>query len=243
MAGARRSLGRTAALLVAAGLAACSSEGGDDLDVGGPGSTALSAAPSDPSGNGQSGIVGQNLADPLRIVVLRGGAPEAGVVVNWSASGIGAAMQPSLDTTDSDGISTSIWHLGTEVGSQSAQAAVTGAVGSPVGFSATAIASGDGPGGGNGGGNAVEIKLRNDGGNRFDPANVTIPVGTTVTWTWVGGFHDVSSGGNPTFDGSGAPVSPPNTFSHTFNSRGTYEYFCSVHGSPTSGMRGTIVVQ
>ena len=38
-------------------------------------------------------------------------------------------------------------------------------------------------------------------------------------------------------------VAPPKTFSHSFNTPGTYLYFCSVHGSPTTGMRGTIVVQ
>jgi plastocyanin len=168
-------------------------------------------------------------------------------VVTWNASGTGAVMKPGVDTTGADGISTSIWHLGSEVGSQSAQAAVTGADGSPVGFSATATALGGGGncggGGGGGSGNSVQIQLRTDGGNRFEPANVTIPVGTTVTWTWVGGFHDVTSAGNPTFASSGQPVSAPNTFSQTFSSPGTYVYYCSVHGSPTSGMRGTIVVQ
>jgi plastocyanin len=72
---------------------------------------------------------------------------------------------------------------------------------------------------------------------------VTVAVGTTVTWTWVGGFHDVTSAGNPGFPGSGAPAAAPKSFSHTFTTPGTYLYFCSVHGSPTAGMRGTVVVQ
>ncbi|HEY7636981.1 MAG TPA: plastocyanin/azurin family copper-binding protein [Gemmatimonadales bacterium] len=245
MVGANGSKGTIAILLLGVALAACSSDSGGDLGVGGPGSSALSAARSAPSGDGQSGTAGQDLANPLRIVVMRGSAPEAGAVVTWNASGTGSAMKPSVDTTGADGISTSIWHLGNEVGSQSAEAGVTGADGSPVGFSATATTpggQGDG-GGGGGGGNAVQIELHTDGGNRFQPANVTIPAGTTVRWTWVSGFHDVSSGGNPAFDGSGQPVSAPHTFSHTFSTPGTYVYFCSVHGSPTSGMRGTIIVQ
>jgi plastocyanin len=237
MMAANRLVGGAAVLLVAVALTGCGS--GDGADLGnGPGSTVLSAARSEPSGNAQSGAAGQNLANPLRIIVLRGDAPAAGAVVTWNAAGTGAFMTPNVDTTGPDGLSTSLWHLGNEAGSQSAQAGVSGAEGSPVEFSATAAA----PGGG-GGGNTVEIQLRNDGGNRFEPANVTIPIGTTVTWRWIGGFHDVTSGGQPAFTSSGAPVSAPNTFSFRFSNPGTYLYFCSVHGSPTAGMRGTIVVQ
>jgi plastocyanin len=198
----------------------------------------VSAARSEPSGDRQSGAAGQDLPNPLRIVIRRGSAPTSGAVVTWSASGTGAAMTPSVDTTGSDGISASVWHLGSEAGAQTSRATVAGgAEGSPVTFTATATgAPGDGP-------SPIEIQLRTDGGNRFEPANVTIPAGTTVTWTWVGGIHDVVPTGTPVFPASGAPVFAPNTFSHTFDSPGTYLYFCSVHGSPTAGMRGTIVVQ
>ena len=233
---ANRSIGGMAVLLTAAALAACGSNGGDL--GGGPDPNALSAARSEPSGNGQSGTVGQDLANPLRILVLRGGAPAAGEVVTWSASGTGATLTPSSDVTGADGISTSVWHLGSEVGAQSSQATVAaGADGSPVSFSATAAGTGGGPA-------PVQIQLRNDGGNnRFEPANVTIPVGTTVTWNWVGGIHNVMPTGNPAFTGSGNPISAPHAFSHTFSSPGTYVYFCIVHGSASAGMRGTIVVQ
>jgi plastocyanin len=170
--------------------------------------------------------------------VLRGGSPEAGAVVTWSAPANGAVLTPSVDTTGTDGISSSIWHLGSAPGVQVSQAAVAGgADGAPLPFTATANAPGGVPP------SAVEIRLLSSGGNRFDPANVAIAAGTTVTWTWVGGFHDVTATGNPAFPSSGAPVAPPKTFSHTFNTPGTYLYFCSVHGSPTAGMRGTIVVQ
>jgi plastocyanin len=236
MVGANRSIGRTAALLAAAALNACG--GGGDLGGGGPDPSALSAARSEPSGNGQSATAGQDLANPLRIVILRGDAPESGAVVTWSATGSGSSMTPSVDTTGADGISTSRWHLGTEAGAQNSRAAVAGgAEGSPVPFTAIAAAT---PGGGP---SPIEIQLRSDGADRFEPDDVTIPVGTTVTWRWVGGFHDVTPTGDPAFPGSGDPVAAPHTFSHTFNSPGTYLYFCSVHGSPSAGMRGTIVVQ
>ena len=234
----RRSIGRVAILLAGA-VAACGGDSGGNLS-GGPDPAALSASRSQPSGDGQSGAAGQDLPNPLRIVVLRGAAPEAGAVVTWSTTGTGATLTPGVDTTGSDGISTSIWHLGTETGAQTSKAVVAGADGSPVQFSATAAGPGSGPGGGPA---PVGIQLRSDGGNRFEPANVTISVGTTVTWTWVGGIHDVTPDGIPAFTGSGQPVSAPHTFAQTFNTPGTYLYFCTVHGTPTSGMRGTIEVR
>ncbi|MFL5462134.1 MAG: plastocyanin/azurin family copper-binding protein [Gemmatimonadales bacterium] len=235
MSSMRRSIGRAAILFAATAGAACGSDSGGDSS-GGPDPVALSAARSEPSGDGQSGTAGQDLANPLRIVVLRGSAPEAGAVVTWSTAGTGATLTPSTSTTGPDGISSSVWHLGTQAGAQSAQAVVARADGSPVKFAATAAAPGGGPA-------PVGIQLISDGTDRFEPANVTIPVGTTVTWTWVSGFHNVTPTGAPEFTGSGQPVSAPHTFSQTFNSAGTYLYFCVVHGSPTAGMRGTIVVQ
>lgn len=232
-----RSIAGPALLVVNAAIAACG--GYDDGDLGaGPDPAALSAARSEPSGNAQSGTAGQDLVNPLRIVIRRGAAPVAGAVITWSAGGAGALMTPSVDTTGADGISTSIWRLGNEAGAQNSQAVVAGgAEGSPVLFTASAASEPGGP-------SPVLIQLRNDGGNnRFEPSDVTIGVGTTVTWSWVGGFHDVTPSGSPVFTASGAPVSSPNAYSHTFNSPGTYLYFCSVHGTASSGMRGTIVVQ
>jgi plastocyanin len=169
-------------------------------------------------------------------VVRRGDDPEAGAVVTWSAPGSGASMTPSVDTTQADGISTSAWRLGTAPGIQTAEARVAGAAGSPIPFTATAVAP-------DGGANEVQIRLLSSGGNRFEPANVTVPVGTKVTWTWVGGFHDLNSTGASTFPGDGEATLPPHSYSFTFETPGTYLYFCSVHGDPTSGMRGTVVVQ
>ena len=226
--------------LLAGGIVSgCGGSSSGDGAGDGPDPAAVAAAKAEPSGDAQIGTAGEALAEPLRIVVLRGGTPEAGAVVGWSATGAGASLTPAVDTTGSDGISTSTWQLGEALGTQTAQAAVRGgADGAPVRFTANAQASG-----GDGGSREVEIELLTGGGNRFYPANITISVGTRVTWTWVGGFHDVTPSGALAFPGSGDPVGPPNRYSHTFSSPGTYLYFCSVHGSPTAGMRGTIVVQ
>ena len=237
MISANRSFGTTAILLLTGALAACGSNDGSNLG-GGPDPAALSAAASEPSGNGQSGPAGQDLANPLRIVVLRGAIPAAGAVVNWSATGAGASMTPSSSTTGADGISTSVWHLGTAAGTQSAQATVSGADGSPVRFTATATGN---PGGGP---SPVEIQLVSDGsGNRFDPASVTIPAGTTVTWRWVSGFHNVMPTGNPTFTGNGGTGPAPDHIFPDFLDPGHLPVLLRRPRHPGSGMRGTIVVQ
>jgi plastocyanin len=235
---ANRSSGTTAILLALTALSGCGSDNGSGDLGGGPNPAVLSAGRSEPSGQGQSGTAGQDLATPLRIVVRRGDVPEAGAVVTWNSSSTGALLNPSVDTTGSDGISTSVWRLGSNAGTQSAEAAVAGgAEGSPVQFTATAAGPGGAPA-------PVEIQLRSDAaGDRFDPTSVTIAAGTTVTWNWASGFHNVTPTGTPAFTGSGNPVSAPHTFSQTFDTPGTYLYFCVVHGTPTAGMRGTIVVQ
>lgn len=78
-------------------------------------------------------------------------------------------------------------------------------------------------------------------GLSFTPSQLTIQVGDTVRWRNQGGFHDVVSD-----DGlflSGAPTSANFVFSHTFDTPGTFGYFCSVHGAPNQGMAGRIIVE
>jgi plastocyanin len=75
--------------------------------------------------------------------------------------------------------------------------------------------------------------------NRNLPAKLTVPVGTTVTWTNNGITpHTVSAAGG-TFE-SGY-VQPGESFSFTFDSPGDYGYFCRPH--VFIGMTGTVVVQ
>lgn len=67
-----------------------------------------------------------------------------------------------------------------------------------------------------------------DGGLRYTPNHVAVSVGESVTWNWVGGFHDVQSN-NGAFT-SGAPQrASGQTFTNTFTTPGTFWYYCSVH--------------
>jgi plastocyanin len=81
---------------------------------------------------------------------------------------------------------------------------------------------------------------------------VTVPVGTTVTWFWVSDGHTVTSGAGGVADGlfcspsdrdcgSGIVSSVGTMFHYTFETAGTYPYFCVPH-YPV-GMKGTVVVQ
>lgn len=77
----------------------------------------------------------------------------------------------------------------------------------------------------------------------FNPATVTVTAGTTVQWLNTSGLtHTVTSvgGSSEIFDQSVASGS--GGFSRQFNTAGTYHYYCTIHGTPTSGMRGTLVV-
>jgi plastocyanin len=85
----------------------------------------------------------------------------------------------------------------------------------------------------------------------FTPATTNINVGDQVIWVWGGTFHSTTSG-TVTGSGVGAVATPdglwnstlitslPHSFTNTFNSPGTFPYYCSQHFS--SGMKGAIIV-
>jgi plastocyanin len=99
---------------------------------------------------------------------------------------------------------------------------------------------GGGGSGGGGGGGGAEVGMMNI---QFDPQDVTIKAGETVTWTNDEGVaHDVdkTSGPGPQFSsGPEGGMMEGDTFEHTFDRPGTYEYICRVHAP---GMAGTIEV-
>jgi plastocyanin len=85
------------------------------------------------------------------------------------------------------------------------------------------------------------------GDNFYDPATVTVTVGETVTWTNNGQLSHTVTADNGSFDSS--PNCPTvitdcmesgDSYSQSFNSAGSFDYFCKVHGQ---SMSGTVVVQ
>ncbi len=71
------------------------------------------------------------------------------------------------------------------------------------------------------------------GGLKFTPQNVTIQAGDTVEWIWAANGHSSTSGtpGQPDGLWDSGIQSNGFTFSHTFNTPGTFNYFCSPHGA------------
>ena len=78
-------------------------------------------------------------------------------------------------------------------------------------------------------------------GYTFAPTVVHVAPGATVLWTNSSPLAHTVTADDGSFD-SGS-VDPDSTFSTTFDTPGTYQYFCAPHGSPgLHGMAATIIV-
>ncbi|MEO8201940.1 MAG: Ig-like domain-containing protein [Gemmatimonadota bacterium] len=94
------------------------------------------------NGAGQSGTVGQSLAESLVVRVNDAfGNPVSGVSVGWTVSG-GGSVSPITVVTGTNGQAATERVLGVSAGPQSATATVAGLNGSPIVFAHTAVAGG-----------------------------------------------------------------------------------------------------
>jgi len=143
--------------------------------------------------------------------------------------------------------------------------AVTGGAAIAAGAGATAAQSGTatngnrtttaGGEGGNGtdsdGGAAPgptqEVTVGPGGELVFDPDELEITPGTTVRWVWDSNNHNIvvdeqpeGAGWEGTEGGPGTTYNTGHTYTHTFETTGTYEYACEPHRS--AGMLGTVIV-
>ena len=117
--------------------------------------------------------------------------------------------------------------------------------------------AGGGGGGDNSSGTTTTISIvagaSSDCTNAYFPDSVTILVGETVTWknndTMAHTVTSTSDSGPTCTAGGGSITSSPldsgliaanGTFSHTFDTAGTYDYVCTVSGHL---MRGTVIVE
>ncbi|WP_049970963.1 plastocyanin/azurin family copper-binding protein [Haladaptatus cibarius] len=115
----------------------------------------------------------------------------------------------------------------------------------------TTTSGGNGTSGGTttsgGGGGGTETVVVGPGGELvFEPAELQIQPGTTVEFVWESDTHNVIPTSQPDgagWEGSGSEsetFDTGHTYSHTFDTEGSYEYECVPHA--TSGMTGTITV-
>ncbi len=83
-----------------------------------------------------------------------------------------------------------------------------------------------------GGGTVHQVTIKNFA---FSPAEITIKVGDTVTWTEQDSVHHTTTG---SIWGSG-DLGQGQTYSKTFDKDGTYDYGCDYHPS----MKGKVIVE
>jgi len=82
-----------------------------------------------------------------------------------------------------------------------------------------------------------------NGGPVFTPSSVTILPGDTVRWTWSAGGHSSTSGtpGAPNGLWDSGILNQGAAFTHTFNTMGSFPYYCTPHGL-CCGMTGRVTV-
>lgn len=77
--------------------------------------------------------------------------------------------------------------------------------------------------------------------NHYTPANDSVAVGATLTWTWNSCTGDGYGGSMCTShsvkfdDGPASAIKDAGTFSRTFAAAGVYAYHCAVHGAAMAG--------
>jgi plastocyanin len=220
---------RTAGLSLAAALVhGC---GASDRQAPDP-STLELTKPDGASGDGQVGVAGERLPDSLRVLVTRDGEPVEGVSVLWFTTE--GSVDPAEARTGPDGMAATTWTTMALFAEQFATARVEG--GPTTGFTAIATPDPDAPN---------TILVLSEGGNRFQPAAFSVPVGGTVNWFWAPGSsgHNIVPDDGLSPPHSGAPADWPKWHVFRFTSPGTYGYHCSIHGAPGGiGMSGTITV-
>jgi plastocyanin len=132
----------------------------------------------------------------------------------------------------------------------------TSSGGSSGGGTGTGGGYGGGAGGGTGGNTSGgtptggdvavivgNIFMKSGRNSSVNPAVDTVAVGGSVTWTWTNTGnvpHGIQSLASPSFPTGPVLTGDGNRYRVTFNTAGTYQYDCLVHGTM---MPGRIVVQ
>jgi plastocyanin len=97
--------------------------------------------------------------------------------------------------------------------------------------------TGAAPPAGGGGGDAVTVDIP---AIEFDPTDVTVKVGGTVTWTNSDDLpHTVTKTGGPGGEFDSGNLDPGSEFEQTFDQKGKIDYVCTIH----PGQAGTVTVE
>ncbi|MEO8293992.1 MAG: hypothetical protein ABI613_00660 [Gemmatimonadota bacterium] len=206
--------------------------------------TANAAAPTqlqEAFGDGTTGEVNSDIQIAARVTDAFGNGIAAIAVAYAVTSGNATVTPSSTGSVAGTGNAPVTVTLGSTAGAVTVTATSPGLTGSPRVFNLTAVVTPPPP-------SAITITLSN---NSFTPSVDTVAVGGTVTWDWptnLVGSHSVTTTGPTSFtsDIRGEIFGPTMYGPITFNTAGTYFYYCTHHGapgSPPSGMSGRIVVK
>ena len=113
------------------------------------------------------------------------------------------------------------------------------------GSDSAGVSGGPGGGGGGGGGGSSNCPANSIcmTGSTFSPSSLTVARGTAVGFVNSSGVeHNVFFTSNAP-SGGNIPTFSSGTVSRSMETAGTTNFYCNIHGTPTSGMRGQIVVQ
>lgn len=79
--------------------------------------------------------------------------------------------------------------------------------------------------------------------NTFRPGEIEVAAGTTVAWENRGrNDHNVLPVDGKAWGVNTDSFAPNDSYQHRFTQPGTFAYYCSLHGTTTKGMVGTVVV-
>lgn len=192
--------------------------------------TAVGASIALESGNGQSAFAGERLANPLVVRLTDdSGAPVGGKTVTWRVVAGSGSMSPVTSISAGDGLASSRFTLGSSAGLQTVEAVATNFTSSPISFIAQAEERPLG----------ALVSVRD---NFFTPTPATVAAGTRVVWNWEGANeHNVTWINEPAAN-TDSETQSSGVHEVAFLNTGTFAYYCTIHGTPTSGMRGSVVV-
>jgi len=90
-------------------------------------------------------------------------------------------------------------------------------------------------------------------GNTFRDSTIRVDAGTIVRWSnGSSARHNILDASEGWSDATPAPgdfgvdadtFDATGEYSFAFDAPGTYAYYCSIHGAPTVGMTGTVIVE
>ncbi len=184
------------------------------------------------------GVGGAPLKPPLRVLVLTGGLPAAGVEVNWTTTS--GTVSPERSTTDQFGVATATWRPAASQQEPSATATIGLPSSQSVFFSARVFD-------GLVDGFAMVLLKTNDGyvfesvRNGSSPAVDTIAVGAGMIWR-LDPFdyesHTIDTFGASDLVGGDYPYANPSEVHATYPKVGTFTYKDLPYGGT-----GTVVVR